>query len=345
MWRLWGSHDAPPKPWGLEVSPPTGESVRLDEEAVGWLVRVQSDAATADDWVALTAWLEASEAHAEAFARAEALSVEISDNSVEIAKAIAPARGEVLAFKRPNRHVPVWTRWAVLAAAAAVVAVVASPAVLGAYQGSPTTYRTAIGETREVDLGDGSRIRLDGASTMTVRLGWRARRVDLAQAQASFDVAKDPRRPFVVDVGDQQVRVVGTEFNILHADRQVVVSVRRGIVEVRQTDLGPDPVARLMSGDELRHAEGTQVSQQQRVNPDRAFAWASGRLVCDDEPLGQVVAELNRRYALPIRVTPAAAAKRFSGVLELGDQGVLVRRLADYLSLSVRRTDREITLS
>jgi transmembrane sensor len=330
---------------GLEVSPPTGESARLEEEAVGWLVRAQSDTATADDWVALTAWLEASEAHARAFAHVEALSAEISDNSGAIADAIATARGEMLAFKRPARRRPVWTRWAGLAAAAAVIAVVAAPALRRAYQGEPTTYRSAVGETREVDLGDGSRIRLDGASTMTVRLGWRTRRIDLAQAQASFDVAKDPRRPFLVDVGDQQVRVVGTEFNILHVDHEVVVSVRRGIVEVRQSGLGPDPVARLVRGDELRHAEGTQVSQQQRVNPDKAFAWASGRLVCDDEPLGQVVAELNRRYALPIRVTPAAAGKRFSGVLELGDQGVLVRRLAGYLSLSVRRTDREITLS
>jgi len=43
----------------------------LDDEAVGWLVRVQSDAATAEDWIALTAWIETSEVNAAAFARAE----------------------------------------------------------------------------------------------------------------------------------------------------------------------------------------------------------------------------------------------------------------------------------
>ena len=73
--------------------------------------------------------------------------------------------------------------------------------------------------------------------------------------------------------------------------------------------------------------------------------WRAGHMVCDDEPLLQIVAQLNRRYSVPIRVTKAAGAKRFSGVLDLGDEALLVRRLAGYLSLTVQSTDREITLS
>jgi transmembrane sensor len=68
-------------------------------------------------------------------------------------------------------------------------------------------------------------------------------------------------------------------------------------------------------------------------------------MVCDDEPLLQIVAQLNRRYPVPIRVTEAAGAQRFSGVLDLGDEAALVRRLASYLSLTARRTDGAITLS
>ena len=327
------------------MSSPDLPGARLLDEAVAWLVRVQSDTATADDWVELTAWLEASELHADAFAAAEALNAEIEDNASDIAAAMQHPTAAVLPFRPRFRRAPAWAPLAGLAAAAAVVAVVALPGLERAYEGAPTTYRTAAGETREVALGDGSHVRLDGASSMTVRMGWRSRRIDLAQAQASFDVAKDPKRPFLVSVGDQQVRVVGTEFNILHDGGRVVVSVRRGLVEVRQPGLGPDPIARLAKGDELRHAEGTLVSQQQRVDPDAAFAWGSGRLICHDEPLSQIVAELNRRYAVPIHVTMAAGDKRFSGVLELGDQTRLVKTLADYLSLTVRRTDRDIALS
>jgi transmembrane sensor len=317
----------------------------VDDEGVNWLVRVQSDAATAEDWVALTAWLEASPAHAEAFARAERLSADIADNAQEIAAAIGRPTAEaarMAARPGPSRR---WVPLAGLAAAAGIAAVVAVPGLQRLYDGPATVYRTGVGEAREIALADGTRIHLDAASTMTVRLGWRERRVALAQAQASFDVAKDPHRPFVIEVGDQRVRVVGTEFNIRHDARNVVVTVRRGVVEVGQPELGNAAVARLAAGEELRHVEGTTTSAKRRVNADGAFAWRAGHLVCDDEPLMQIVADLNRRYPVPIRVTRAAGAKRFSGVLDLGDQAMLIRRLAGYLSLTVRRTDREITLS
>ena len=314
----------------------------LRDEALAWLVRVQSDAATGEDWSALTDWLEASEEHQAAFEAVEALAAEVADRAAQIAPRLAPSTGEVLPF-RPRPAAP--RRGGFIAALAAAAAVlVVSPLAWRAYQGPATTYETGVGQTREIALADGSHIRLNGGSRLTVRLGWRARRVEMAQAEATFDVAKDPSRPFLISVGDQQVRVVGTEFNIRHDGKTVVVSVRRGVVEVRQPALGPAPVARLTVGQALRHVEGARASQVSAVAPDAAFAWTQGRLVCDDQPLSEIVAALNRRYPTPIRVSEAAGRRRFSGVLDLGDQGLLVDRLSRYMSLSVDRTGGEITL-
>ncbi|WP_304175453.1 FecR domain-containing protein [Phenylobacterium aquaticum] len=319
-----------------DADAPAAEALR--DQALVWLVRVQSDAATAEDWAALTAWLEASDAHQAAFEAVELLSAEIGDRAGEIAGAMAPASARIIPF-RPRRLAPFMA--ALTAAAAAVIVV---PMAWRSYEGAPTVYSTGPGQTRVVALADGTHIRLDAASKMTVRLGWTARRVDLADAEATFDVAHDPSKPFLITVGDQQVRVVGTEFNIRHYDKAVVVSVRRGIVEVRQPALGPQPVARLTKGQELRHVEGAVQSTRAEVDPDAAFAWTQGRMVCDDRPLSEIVAYLNRRYPVPIRLGPAAARLKFSGVLEMGDQQALVRRLAGYLSLRVDRTGREITL-
>ena len=319
--------------------PKSGETV-LDE-AIRRLVRVQSDAATTDDWNALTAWIERSDTNASAFAAVELASATIDDNASEIASALAvlqaPPQARPAVRTEPRRLG--WQGWATGAflVAVSVVFVTANFVQTG-------HYRTGVGETREVRLDDGTRVHLDAASEMTSRLGWGSRRVSLAHAQASFDVAEDPRRPFIIAVGDQTVRVVGTEFNIRQADGTTVVTVRRGIVEVRQPSLGPDPVARLTAGQALSHLEGTPVSSTRMVESDKAFAWRAGRLICEDEPLSQVVAELNRRYRIPIRVSPAAATKHFSGVLTLGDQNALVSRLAAFLALTVRRTDREILL-
>lgn len=315
-------------------------SQTLRDDAVAWLVRVQSDQATAEDWSALAAWLEISDDHLAAFEEAEDLAAELADRAPDIAPALTLASPTPIPFRR--RVSP--PAWSALAAAAAIVALVGGPTLRRAYDGAPTVYEAPPGQTRLIALADGSRIHMDAASKLTVRLGWRARRVTMAQAQATFDVAKDPSKPFLIDVGDQQVRVVGTEFNIRHFDGSVRITVRRGIVEVRQPAQGSKPVARLIAGQALSHVEGTAHSRQTAADPNGAFAWTQGRLVCDEESLGEVIADLNRRYPTPIRVSEANARRRFSGVLALDDQDLVAQRLARYFSLSVHRAGDEIEL-
>ncbi|PIB93998.1 FecR domain-containing protein [Caulobacter sp. FWC2] len=314
----------------------------LRDEAVAWLVRVQSDAATADDWSALTDWLEGSEARLAAFEEAELIVADLEGRKAEIAEALSPAPPNVVAF-RPKRA-PARGFWISGAIAASLAVLVGGPALWKSSQGDLVTYETRPGETRRVDLADGTRITLDGGSRLSVRLGWRQRRVEMGLAQASFDVAKDPSRPFVIGVGDERVRVVGTEFNIRHDARSVRVSVRRGIVEVAQRDGKGPPPARLTVGQELRHVQGSTGSQVRRVEPDAAFAWSQGQLVADGETLGDIVADLNRRFPTPIRIAPQAALKRFSGVIALDDQDAAIRILAAYASLTVDRVDGEIVL-
>jgi transmembrane sensor len=322
------------------------------DAASAWLVRIQSDAATADDWNALAVWLEASSAHAEAFDAVEAISLEIEASASAILAALAPRSADILPFRRresrqPARAAvrrPAWTQGAVAAAAVGLAAAVGF-AGWKASEGSPQTYRTGPGETRAITLADGSHLRLDAASTITVRLGLFGRRVQMGDAEATFDVAKDSRRPFEVAVGDQRVRVVGTEFNIRNYDGQTDVTVRRGIVAVYRSGGDGEPLARLTKGAELTHVVGSTRFETRQVDPDAAFAWTQGRLICDDRPLSEIVPYLNRRYATPIRLAPGLGERRFSGVLELGDEKDVVRRLAAYLSLTMHGSEGEISLS
>lgn len=196
----------------------------LRDEAVAWLVRVQSDTATADDWAALTDWLEGSDARLAAFEEAELIVADLASRGSKIAVALTPAAPNVARF--PKRALsPARRAWIGGAIAASLAVLVGAPALWTASQGRSVTYETQPGETRRVDLADGTRITLDGGSKLSVRLGWRERRVEMGLAQASFDVAKDPSRPFLIGVGDRRVRVVGTEFNIRHGAGSVRVTV------------------------------------------------------------------------------------------------------------------------
>ena len=316
------------------------------EEAARWFAHLQGDAATDGDWLEFEAWLQASPAHARAYERLEALwvdldyapvSMELGGRPLVAARRRLPLRP---ALQGSGRRV-----W--IGAAAAIAASLAVAVGLGLQPGAATgqVYETPAGQTRDITLADGTHIRLNAASKITVRLGRDARRVEMADAEAVFDVAHDARRPFLIGVGDQQVRVVGTEFNLRHRADQVDLTVRRGIVEVRPVDAPGAAPTRVTVGQELIHTEGQDLQVLKVADPIQSFAWTNGQLIYKDQPLSDVAADLSRRFSVPVRTADArTAAVRFSGVLVTDNEPDVLRRLAAYAPVRVERTADAIIL-
>ncbi|HTI67743.1 MAG TPA: FecR domain-containing protein [Caulobacteraceae bacterium] len=318
-----------------------------EREAISWLLRLHASDATEADWLAHRAWLEAAPAHRDAYDRTERVSAELSAAAPELVRALGSripgARRTRVAARRPMARPMVWRAVGGLAAAAAAavlfVAIRPVPPV-------PTqVYQTAKGENRMLELADGSHIHLNSASRISVRLERKARYVDLAEGEAAFDVAKDTARPFLIAVGDRSIRVVGTEFDVLRHEGMLRVTVRRGVVAVQplQTAMRGEPVL-LRAGDQLEHEAGGRVSTVQKVDPEAAFAWRGGDLVYQDEPLEEVVADLNRYFATPVRVTGPASDLRFSGVLAIDTEDQVLRRLQGFLPIAVDREPSGVTL-
>ena len=329
------------------------------EAAVSWFVRLRdadagpdsgpdsgSDSGPTDgDWLAFETWLRASPANAEAYERLEHLWLDLEDLALVEKPAALPGR------RRSARHPLARRAWmgAWIGAGAALAAGLAALAVGSAFWPqavSPTqTYRAAPGQTRRVALADGTRIAMNAASELSVRLGDHSREVRMAEGEAVFDVAHDGARPFLIAVGDRQVRVVGTEFNLRRRAGRLGLTVRRGLVEVRPVDAPNAAPTRVAVGQELVHAEG-EVGQLLRVSdPDAAFAWTSGQLVYRDQPLSEVAADLTRRFAKPVRVADArTAALRFSGVLVTDSEAAVLRRLEAYAPVRAERVRDGIIL-
>lgn len=312
---------------------------QIQAAAADWFAKLQGDPAL-EDWTAFQAWLEADPQHAAAYQVVEAVWLDLedlpaNDTSAEpepLAANITPLRRRPAGA--PRRGVLIGLG---VAAAAAIVALAVTPRLM-----APTyaDYATRLGETREVALADGSRLTLGGATTLRVRLGRQQRDVTLVDGEASFDVAHLENRPFVVAVGTRQVRVLGTEFNILNHAGRVAVSVRRGLVGVSGGQEGDIKLAR---GQRLAQAPG-QAAKVTQVAPDAAFAWKSGKLVYDRAPLADVVADLNRYAATPIRVDPSAATVTVSGVLLVDEEAAMIRRLELFAPIVAQTTAREVIL-
>ncbi|WP_372785694.1 FecR family protein [Phenylobacterium sp.] len=294
--------------------------------AADWLVRLQAHDLDEAEALAFDAWLAAHPANAAAYDATLSIALEFEASAAGIADALAAAPA-----RRPSRPMSRTARrgWLVAGglAAAATVAIAVMP--FGGFQTATQTYATAKGEHRSVKLADGSAIDLNAASSLSVRLGAQDRRVVMAEGEAVFDVAADKARPFLIAAGDRTVRVVGTRFDVRRRAGLLSVTVERGVVEVQPSEGAAGRTFRLHPGQRLDHLEGAASVQVSAADPQQVFSWKSGRLIYRDQPLGDVVADLNQQFARPIVIgDPTLAQIRVSGVLVLDDQAAVIRRLA-----------------
>lgn len=313
-----------------------GDEARRDDAAT-WVVRLEAGGLDDAQAVAFDAWLSASPQNVQAFDAALSVSRAITANAAPLAAAL-PERRAV----RPDLGRRAFVGVGAVAAAAAL-AVVVAPGVLGGPE--TQTYVTAKGERRSILLADGSTVDLNAGTRLTVTLARDVRAVTLVEGQAVFDVAHDTARPFLVAAGDRTVRVVGTQFDVRRREGRLSVTVARGAVEVRPSQGAPGTAYRLRPGQRLDHLEGAQIARVSAAEPAEVLGWRTGRLVYREQPLAEVIADLNQQWATPIRIEDAGlAATPVSGVLILDSQDAVIRRLALLVPIRAVRSDAGVIL-
>jgi transmembrane sensor len=293
--------------------------------AADWIVRLESAELSDADVAEFDAWLEAHPANGAAYDRTLAVTLELQDNASALTAALDGQPARRRPFSPPARR-----GWLVAGGLAAAATVAMSVMPLSNLTSAPAqSFATGRGEHRTVKLADGSTIELNAGSQLSVTLGRHERHVVMPQGEAVFDVAADKARPFLIDAGDRTVRVVGTRFDVRHRGAELSITVERGVVEVRPGGDAAGKVFRLHPGERLDTAQGAHAVQLSTADPEQVESWRTGRLIFRDEPLGDLIADLNQQFAKPITLAdPELARTRVSGVLVLDDEAAVIRRLA-----------------
>ncbi|WP_167693040.1 FecR family protein [Sphingomonas azotifigens] len=316
--------------------------VDAEEAAVEWFFRLQ-DCEDEQPWLDHLAWMEADPAHAEAYAKVERLWI-AAEALPPIAPAAADAPAEIVSLDAhraaKQRRVARWWLPVGIAAAASVAAVIGLPQL--GHLGDPAaqTYRTDGTSTKVVALADGSRLTLNRNTELTVTLGDKVRTAELRSGEAIFDVHHEPSRPFTVAAAGREVRVLGTEFDVLSQNGTFGVAVRRGLVAVSPAQDG-GAVTRLPAGTGLRRVAGDTADRVEKIAPDDALAWAKGRLIYSDSPIETVAHDLERYTGTRVSVSPDLRSLRVSGVLTIGDPAAVDRQIEALLPVRVEKVDGE----
>lgn len=302
------------------------------------LVKVIIGEATDEEIRQVEQWLEADAANRKHLADLkriwESSALLNVDEDVDVDKAWAAFRART-AKEKPQKRT-----WWMAAAAAVLIA-----ASLWVWSVSKKETRdiifTAENAVKTDTLPDGTRITLNQNSILKYsgsRSGKKYREVTL-QGEAFFDVQPDHTRPFIITTGETKITVLGTSFNVKTQGSKTEVIVESGLVQVENAR----QIARVKPGEKI--TSDSLHLEKQAVKDEFYNYYRTGKLVCRDTPMQELVMRLNEIYQVTIEIeNPALRQKKINTVFDHKPLSEILRVISETMQVKVIQTPEKIVL-
>ncbi|MDP3332515.1 MAG: FecR family protein [Methylococcaceae bacterium] len=315
------------------------EITELSDQAIDWIILLNSGNATEQDRQLVTQWLNRSPSHHKAFAEAEQLMLDMGE--VMMTAQSGPKPQTPIAVKRPRTT----GYWLSSLAAASILITLILP-FLGLTDSWFSDYYTGVGEQKTITLTDGSKVLLNTDTALSVTYNASGRRLLLKRGQAVFYVAADRNRPFEVATGTAVVKALGTVFEVLdeaHATRVIVQEHAVSVKGLHDQDYAAN--ARVNADQQAIYEQDRGLQAPVAVDPAQSSAWQRGKLIFKNQPLATVVAEFDRYFpGLIVIVQSQLANLRVSGVFPINDPAATMSMIEQILPVKVSRITPWLTL-
>jgi transmembrane sensor len=186
----------------------------------------------------------------------------------------------------------------------------------------------------EVSLPDGSKAWLNRNSQLSYYpgLGKSTRNVRL-KGEAFFEITHDASKPFIIDAGKANVKVLGTSFNVITSNRsnEVEVFVKTGKVMVSDSNgeqeiyLEPGYVGTMGPGTPSKSLNGNM----------NYLSWKTDTLVYDGQKLDVVFADLKRVHNIEVVTeNPQILSESITTVFDKLPQDTIIRIICTTFNFS-----------
>ena len=211
-----------------------------------------------------------------------------------------------------------------------------------------TNVRTAYGQTRTVQLADGSEVILNGNSRLRYASSWQdtaaLREVWLA-GEAYFSVVHTATdQKFIVHLDEVEVEVLGTEFNVQDRPGKTQVVLSEGKVRLQAKQAGKNDAVVMQPGDLVEFTQD-QAFLKKEVQADTYSSWRKGLLTFDQTALGEVIAVLENNYGYQIDLdNPAWNDLEFTAQVASDNPDLLLELLAESFDFTLIQQDKKIVI-
>lgn len=169
----------------------------------------------------------------------------------------------------------------------------------------------------KVRLADGTLVYLNSATRMKypVKFDEKERKVYLS-GEAYFEVAKDPERPFFVEMEGVEVRVYGTSFNVnTHQEGNIQTVLVKGSIGVKVLSSGMESMIR--PGQMAEFKQGNTKVDVKDVNVAVYTDWKDGIFRFENQRLEDILTVLSNWYDVDVFYQTASVKElHFSGYME-----------------------------
>ncbi|MGN6420440.1 MAG: FecR family protein [Pseudobacter sp.] len=162
-------------------------------------------------------------------------------------------------------------------------------------EASTNTLTTPRGGKFRLTLPDGTKVWMNSASSLTYPTAFngKSRTVDLT-GEAYFEVARNPKQPFTVNIQDLKVNVTGTHFNVngYEDEGQVLTTLVEGGVQVQRQQ----QAQALKPGQQAIAQQKANTITVSNANIKQVLAWKDGLFIFDGKQKSEILRELSRWY-------------------------------------------------
>jgi len=210
------------------------------------------------------------------------------------------------------------------------------------------TLRIPRGGEFFLQLADGTKIWLNSETVLRypVQFDGNERRVELT-GEAFFEVARNEKKPFLVESGEQVIKVLGTEFNIssYKEEQFIYTTLLKGSVEVFFKNK-PEIKQTLKPNEQSKINNAERTISKTEVDPYQFIAWKEGRFVFKDENLGEIMKTLSKWYNVEVVFDREALRNiRFTGDLQrYSDFGDVLEKIGKTNEMKFIIENKKITI-
>ncbi|MDU1891660.1 MAG: FecR domain-containing protein [Dysgonomonas sp.] len=174
------------------------------------------------------------------------------------------------------------------------------------------------GKRSRLTLSDGTKLYVNAGTRVIYPIEFTENKREIyVDGEVFIDVFKDTKRPFIVKTSEIEVKVLGTQFNVMayetDINKQIVLA--KGSIKVSKKNSAKEIL--LKPAEKYEYNNGTE--QIERVNISYYTSWIDGMYIFESQRLDAVLLRLSRYYGVEITSSKDVADLKCSGKMDLKD--------------------------